>query len=206
MLCNKPLWFLLTLFVVMNVFNVTIQKINPMLLSLICILIGYALNKLNTEYIPDLIANSATGLCFFSTGYWIKDKESNIWLIIVAFVSLCFSIILLHSPYVDIRLNICPYDRSGYDYLLWFPASLSGIVVFNAVCRMSYKFYSFPILRYIGRNAVILYVSHYVILYLITEIFKKYFAYIEWSIYPLMIFVFLQIIIFVVVKKKDLKF
>ena len=166
-LCNEPLWFLLTLFIVINIGNILMNMIHPLIISLIGIALGYAIYLLHNEYIPDIIANSATGLCFFSLGYWMQGKENNKYTIVVALVGFLISVILLHSPFVDMRTNTCLGDRAGWNYLFWFPASWSGIIVLNNVCSKLSNFFHFKVIRFIGRNAMSFYVTHYIILYAI---------------------------------------
>lgn len=163
--CNGPLWFLLTLFLVINIGNILLNRIHPLLISLIGLIIGLVLYIGHNDYIPDIIANTATGLCFFSIGYWMRNKERNKLLIYTAFVGFIIAIVLFHSPFVDMRTNTCWVDRSGLDYLLWFPACFCGIMVLNRTCLFMHKWYSFPILQFVGRNAMMFYVTHYIVLY-----------------------------------------
>lgn len=172
--CNGHLWFLLTLFCVINIANHLIKNVDPIFTIIIGIIIGYIINLLHSEYIPDIMANTATGLCFFSMGYMLQGKESNRWIVGGAIVGYIIAIILLHSPFVDMRLNYCCYsDRTGYDYLLWFPASFCGIVTLNNVCKWLLSIYKFPILQSIGRNAMIIFIVHMMPIYLIVNVLEN---------------------------------
>lgn len=170
--CNDSLWFLLTMFCVINIGNILFNKIHPLLISFLGIAIGYFINLSLNENIPDLVANTATGLCFFCMGYWMQGKERNMWIILASIVGYILAIFLYHSPFVDIRINQCLVDRSGYDYLIWFPACFCGIIVLNYVCYWSMKIYSFPILRFIGMNAMAFYVLHKIPLYITVNMLK----------------------------------
>lgn len=164
-LCNEPLWFLLTLYCVINISNVALKYIQPLILSFVGILIGYGISLTHIEYIPDILANTALGICFFCVGYWMKNKEANKWIVFVSVIGYLIATLLLHSPFVDMRINQCWIDRTGFDYVLWIPASICGIVILNAFCRLAVKVYRFPVLQHIGRNAMTYFVVHYIVFY-----------------------------------------
>lgn len=173
--CNGPCWFLLTLFFVINIGNILFRRVHPLVVAFFCFVIGYLINLSQNEKIPDLIANTATGLCFFSMGYWMQKKEKNIWIIIATIIGYLVAVLLFRSPFVDMRINQCLIDRTGYDYLLWFPACLCGIVVLNTICDWSMKIYRFPILKFIGVNAMLFYVVHDLPLYVTVNTLENVF-------------------------------
>lgn len=172
-LCNEPLWFLLTLFCVINIANIALKKFHPIILSLIGMCLGYGVSLLQNEYIPDIIANTATGLTFFCLGYYEHGKEDNYLSIMLYFIGFVIVVALLHSPFVDMRINQCLIDRTGFDYLLWFPACYCGIKVLNNVCKWLTRIFSFPILRFVGRNAMMFYVTHYIMFYILGYVICK---------------------------------
>ena len=175
-LCNEPLWFLLTLFCVINIANLALKKIHPIVLSLVCMCFGYGIYLMQNEYIPDIIANTATGLCFFSIGYYDHGKEDCFKSIILYFIAFVIVVCLLNSPFVDMRINQCLIDRTGFDYLLWFPACYIGIKVLNNVCNWLTRIFSFPILSFVGRNAMMFYVIHYIIFYILGYVLSRGFC------------------------------
>lgn len=158
---------------VINIGNILLKKLNPLSIALLGTIIGYLINLTHNESIPDIIANTATGLCFFSLGYWMQGKEKNLWIIIGAFMGYMVSVLMLHSPFVDIRINQCLVDRTGYDYLLWFPACFCGILVLNKISEWAVHIYSFHFLRFIGRNAMIFYVVHAIPLYITVNVLEN---------------------------------
>lgn len=58
-------------------------------------------------------------------------------------------------------------------YILWFPASIAAIVTFNLLCKNVSKIYSFPVLRAIGRNAITIYVSHQIVIFIAAKLLLK---------------------------------
>lgn len=193
-LCNKPLWFLLTLYCVINIANVFMKYIHPLIIAVLGLLLGYGLFLLGNEYIPDLLANTAVGLSFFSIGYYMNSMENKVRVFIVAIVGYICAIGLLHSPYVDMRVNICYADRSGYDYFLWYMSSICGIIILNALCKYLKRIYCFPLLRFIGRNAMLFFVSHYVIIYALTAIYNNALkeTIVQYPILPIISFIVIQ--------------
>lgn len=172
-LCNEPLWFLLTLYCVINISNVVLKYLHPLILSFIGILIGYGISLIHNDYIPDILANTAMGMCFFCFGYWLKNKERNKWFVAVAVTGYLLATLLLHSPFVDMRINQCWIDRTGFDYMLWIPASICGIIVLNAFCKLAVKVYRFPVLQHIGKHAMTYFVVHYTVFYAVGYILSK---------------------------------
>ena len=60
--CNGPLWFLLTLFMVINIGNILLKKLNPLSIALLGTIIGYLINLTHNESIPDIIDRKSTRL------------------------------------------------------------------------------------------------------------------------------------------------
>ena len=168
--CNEPLWFLLTLFCVINIANIALKKVHPLVISMLGICMGYGLFLINYDYMPDIIANTATGLCFFSLGYWMQGKENNKWIVLISLVGYMIALLFMHSPFVDMRVNECWFNRAYLNYLLWFPFSYFGIIVLNNTCMFLQRYYSFPIINFVGKYAMKFYVTHYVVIYIIGHI------------------------------------
>ena len=164
-LCNEPIWFLLTLCLTINLANVILRRVHPLVLAIFCLIAAFSLHLIHNEKIPDILANTFNGLCFFSLGFWIKERERMKVVVFVAIAGFVGAL-LLGSPFVDIRLNECLTTTTRFDYLIWFPASLCGIIVFNAVCRWVTSIRKCRILTYLGRNAMTILVSHYLPLYI----------------------------------------
>ena len=112
----------------------------------------------------------------------MKKYEQNPWVIIASIFLFTFVLVYTKIPLVyDISDSI-----EWYWYLLWFPASVAGCIVFNNVCRWIDMFgkkifknascdIPFPILKWIGVNAMTFYVAHGIICRITQEIIGVYY-------------------------------
>lgn len=159
---NKPLWFLVPLFVVKIVATVFNDSQKKCLLLMVAIGIAYAMQKFDfTECL--LIPTSLTGWFFYEMGRVYKAGTNN-----KSLVGLCAMVylaaLLTCLPIVDMRTN----TAGRGEYLLWFPASLSGIILFNYVTSRLHR--DVKILTYVGRHAMDFYVWHGLILTVATPV------------------------------------
>lgn len=179
---NAPLWFLLSLFIVRAVFDSSNRKnIHPIIVSICGIALGLVCFLINCRFIPWWVQNGASGIVFFSMGVWLsrieKSEENNRWpvlefLSVLAFIIFC----IIGYPSVVMAYNTVSEFITDYRtvyYFLWFPASVAAIVVFNFLCRNVSKIYSFPLLRAIGRNAITIYVSHQIVIFIMSRILLR---------------------------------
>ena len=186
---NAPLWFLLSLFGVHLIANLLLpgEDFNlkhPHVFHFYCltiILIGCALSyflyiraytdsPIRVSRQPYWIANITSGFTFYSMGYWVDKYSNKIWLYIpsVFFYSICccvgFTIV-----------DMCPNKLLQGNYLLWFPISLVSIITFNALCKLIIVLReqvsqllhiksSIFFFEAIGKNAMTIYVSHFILL------------------------------------------
>lgn len=90
----------------------------------------------------------------------------------------------------------------GY-YLLYIVYSVSGIFVFNYLCE--YKFYRFRLLEIIGKDSMGYYVSHALIINILTIVNKEYFhleGYNLFVVYVLALMLTLPIITMILKKQR----
>ena len=165
---NHPLWFLLTLFGVRQIANFILPLENDKFYWLKCLSIvlvafsvGFGLYCLDCRFTPIWAANGSTGLAYFTLGYCTRKHETKWWLLIpciLSYIVCCF----LNFPNIDMHLNQC---GSVSRYLMSLPASCAGIITFNLACRYISKYLHYLSLpfEYIGKYAMIIYVSHGVI-------------------------------------------
>lgn len=162
---NEPLWFLVTLFIVKNICNVaSVYKIPSNFVLLISFLLSVSLfySKLN---MPDYIANSCTGLYFYVIGREMKVLNNAGGLISNGIVILAYVCILFFAmPLVDMRVNSLVQGN----YLLWFVYAPCACYAINLLVKHIH--YSFPILSWIGKNSMVLYVTHWLIFLIISII------------------------------------
>lgn len=165
---NLPLWFLLSLFCVrfMHQFYVKI-KYNNLILFIILFLISYML-YLNGINKPRYLGNICLGWLFFGLGNELKNIQFDRKLFAIS-VILFFTIEIFYFSNVGFRSNtlICG------NYILWFVESLCGIIIFNNVFSLIENRTDFSntltarILSYIGKNTMVIYISHWPILFIV---------------------------------------
>lgn len=207
---NEPLWFLLTLFGVRFVANWLLPNQDDKYRWLIvaCIIIaGYVISygcyRWNHPLLPYWVANGASGLVFFVLGYGLREYEDKWWLslsCIIVYVIYC----LVEFPMVTMMNN----NPISGDYLLWTPTALCGIVVFNSLCKLLCKYVRLAPLEYVGKNAMIIYVTHILIVQtcnFVVQYFEitSYYPYMLW-LYLAGYLVILPLLCYMVHKIPDL--
>lgn len=172
---NRPLWFLLTLFAVRFLANKLLPDYEDrysvwriFVIVVIGYIISFFLYHYNHRLLPYWVANSASGLSFFALGYMMRDRE-NKWLVIIP----CSLVYVLGSimgfPIVEMFHNVLITSN----YFLWIPISFCCIVTFNFLCKLI-NCTQFKLIEWIGRNAMVLYVTHYIVLFGVSTIFEYY--------------------------------
>ena len=171
---NGALWFLLTLFSVRFVANFAMPERggkNAVLKIVSVVLFGYVVSYLayrfNHRLLPYWVANGAVGLTFFSLGYALRDWEQKWWIVVPCFVVYIMGCIF-GFPMVDMLSN----ELLKGEYCLWIPVALCCIVVFNALCRRLCKLVSIKPFEWIGKNAMLIYVPHYLIVCVVVNFFQ----------------------------------
>lgn len=162
---NGPLWFLLTLFGVRFVANKILPERGDKCAVwkvLAVVTIGYVTSYLAYRYnhhlLPYWMANGAAGLVFFALGYAMRGCDTKWWIIVpccIVYLMCCIQ----GFTTVDMLFNKL---LSGI-YEIWIPLSLCGIIVYNALCNLLYKYVQLGIIEYIGRHAMLIYVTHFII-------------------------------------------
>ena len=134
---NDPLWFLITLVGVRFVANLilpskedTYRHVRCLVIFIVSALAAYGASKYRNPHMPLWVGNGLAGLAFFTLGYWLTEYEHKLWLVIPCVVGYLLGCIFGQNT-VNMLLNLL---MTGH-YLLWFPASLCGIVAFNYLVR-----------------------------------------------------------------------
>lgn len=179
---NAALWFLLTLFIVRQVANFVLHKCNAIYVAITGMLMACCIHFLNYHMMPFTLYTFTWGLCFFCAGYVLKHYENNRLVIVISAIILLLTFIFTEIPTVYKKEETIEW----YWYVLWYPASIAGCIVFNNVCqwidilgKLIFKNAScdmpFPIFKWVGINAMTFYVSHAIICRITQEIIGMYY-------------------------------
>lgn len=153
---NSALWFLVSLFVVKVVYNkIARMRIKDAYIIVVFACTAFLMNMYSISK-PLYMANICSGMAFYSIGHFIKEYQYNNKLFLASIFGYILAI-LCGWNYIDMRTNIA---QRGY-YLLWIPTALAGIILINNIFK---RIGGNAFLAYIGKNAIIFYVLHWIIL------------------------------------------
>jgi len=159
---NTPLWFIPSLLVVQVAAAWLLKKKNlPWLLAIVSIVLGYGLYLLNLSFVPTYIESAFGGLFFFCMGNWLKDWQYKWWMTVV-----CATAVV-----AVLYFGICGFDvrRNGVgegNYFIGALASLTGCIAINGIFKWLQPYLKFYGLQYVGRNAMTIYVTRWIVLLL----------------------------------------
>lgn len=159
---NLALWFLLSLFLVKLVVSCLQRKISIIIIAVVSIIISFVL-QFDIVDTPMYIANTASGVFFYCMGNFLKQRQYQSSFFLSSLVVYVVTLLFCYSI-VDMRSNEL---TSGY-YLVWVVSSLGGCVTINNL----FKIFSLDFLRLyaVGRDSMIYYVWHWIVLIVVSTI------------------------------------
>ena len=169
---NIPLWFLMSLFVVqiVSIFVLKSKSSNlgGAILLLICFtsIVGYCLQQIELK-LPEYLAYNVLGTGFYLSGFmYNKYRETGFhkYLLLVASVLLFFNYLILPS-FIHIKSN----RHECGNYFLWIYSSISACIVLMYV--WNYFRIKVPALRYVGRHAMLILCSHWIVINVLDVVF-----------------------------------
>lgn len=160
---NLPLWFLPSLFVVKNLFNIWSLHFSPYFLLVSGVIACLTMNHNIVQ--PIFLQNIALGLFFYTAGYCSKYLRIGISAFygcgFVYFLSMAF------PNDVDFRVNVA---ISYSHYILWMISSLTSIILFNRIFSNTYLLSQRNIVSVIGENSMFFYCSHWIVIMIVKRI------------------------------------
>jgi fucose 4-O-acetylase-like acetyltransferase len=164
---NPPLWFLPSLFMTQCLFAyLREKKINLYLCALIGLAGGLLLMLINYAFVPVYIGSGILGIFYFAMGKMLHSYEGN-WKALVVAVIMCVALLLInHAPNAEMRY-ISQYSGNALDYIQGVGVAICGCFIINAVLSYLQPILKFPLLRWVGRNAMDFYVWHWIILLIV---------------------------------------
>ena len=176
---NGPLWFLITLFLVRSASDFILPKVHPLIVAVLSFGFAYLHFRFAPIYIPWILGNFFSGLCFYALGYYMKKHENKNWIVALSTVIYVgYFCLVAFTPlkcgYLFFMHNILEYGNKSY--LITFLLCFAGIIAMKAAFRWLSKHYSFPFLSYIGRNVMNFYVTHWMVMVVAQLAFVKCFG------------------------------
>jgi len=167
---NPPLWFLPSLFTTQCLFALLREKkINVYVCALIGLVGGLLLMLINWEFVPVYIGSGILGVFYFAMGKILHKYESN-WKVLISIICimsiLCF---INQSPNADIR-NVAQYSGSFGELLHGIAMALCCCFIINAIFNFFQPLLKFPLLQFVGRHAMDFYVTHWIVLLIISRL------------------------------------
>ena len=154
---NLPLWFLLALFGVTVICNFLFIHIKPAY----ALTISFALAAIENIYnfpLPHYIPNVLLGIVFYSSGHILSGWQYKTYVWTTGLIVYLFSIALF-PQFVDVRTNTLQHGN----YLLWFCISIASCMAFNSMFKL-FQAYLPTFLADIGRDSLIYYVTHWLVI------------------------------------------
>lgn len=163
---NSALWFLFTFFIVKLFYELIHRKVKDEIIATIAFLtliINYGLKCLLPSYssllsVPEYFYNSVSGIMFYALGHLLSKRQYEAKVFVVS-ILLYVAIAIFAFSYVDMYHNTL---QNGF-YFIWPISAVCGVISINNLAQYTNKFYSFPILRYIGRNSFVFFAAHFII-------------------------------------------
>lgn len=157
---NGALWYLVVLYAINLIAPYLLKRYSPILVALLGVLIAYCCYLLDISWFPCIIPNVAAGLAFYVLGFYMRNKENNWWVLLIA-VAVYLVCCIMGYPSIYFHHNTA---IDSVTYLLYFPASLAGIIILNNICRIVQPYLKYSLMRWIGQNAMNIYVTHWIVL------------------------------------------
>ena len=182
-ICNSPLWFILSLFFVRMFFSAARELHIPVVcIALVSLAASYGL-YLASLPIGLYFENIATGLFFYSSGYLLKDRQydNNVFFIsafiYVVYLGYCLLrrdvvgefVINTHTPYLPT--------------ILYY---LAGIVTIDNLFRR-FSFLQSDWLARIGQDSMVYYITHFIPIFLILFLNETVFHLNQWIVLLLLV-------------------
>lgn len=155
---GTPLWFLLSLFFVVNIFNLLKKHIPAFVICIFAFCFTYILHEFQLSLY--YITNVFNGLFFYSTGYLLQNKqyERNV------FVTALF-VYIIHFI-MPCKLNFRGTDTDNL--VLSDLYALSGIIFFNNIAKIFIN-RRLCILSNIGKDSMFYLCYHFPVLFIARE-------------------------------------
>lgn len=159
---NIPVWFLLSLFIVKLLSNRVTTPARGSKILLISLIASTLVLYIPIQK-PNWIGYTATGMFFYVSGFIYRQFVSSRTVAISSIV-LVLSNYVLYPSFVHIRSSRLECGNS----LLWLTSSVAACILIYSLFK--HKKFNIPFLGWVGRHAMTILVTHWLILNIIKYI------------------------------------
>ncbi len=117
------------------------------------------------RHIPYTLLSTCLGIVFYLAGLYLRDKQYDKRIVVIAFVVFLFLQILTPSN-VGLRDDV---TIKGY-WIVFVISSITGIIIINNLFKL--RFFQLPVLTSIGRNSMDYYCFHWILFSFVCIIFR----------------------------------
>lgn len=146
---QQPLWFLITLFMVKNIYIVIQEKVANYLILTISFILAIVFSQ-QSPFLNFWIGTTFQSLFFYALGYLFRNCQYNKYIFGLAVVLYILRYVFGMVHDWDARINQVGSEDS---YLLVIVILLSGIVLFNNIFR-KYLDCKIPLLTFVGKKSM----------------------------------------------------
>lgn len=160
---NGPLWFLFSLFSVNIIFYIVLRNIKNERLILLFVILCFIYALVDRYYLPCFFSSSniSLGLVYFYIGYKLRGQQENVNVLSFRNFVIAVFVFVLISVFNPQWMQLVELSQSEGYFLLNMPHALSGTYI---LWYLFSKVPSMSIFSYFGRNSMVYYVWHMILL------------------------------------------
>ena len=167
---NPPLWFIPSLFVTQCLFAfMRDRKLNIFTCAVIGLFGAILLAIINYDFVPVYIGSGIMGVFYFAMGKILHKYESN-WKVLISIICILSILFFINqAPHTDIR-HVAQFSGSFGELLHGIAMALCCCFIINAIFNFFQPLLKFPFLQFVGRHATDFYVTHWIVLLIISRL------------------------------------
>ena len=157
---NPPLWFLLSLFVIKCTCSLVKSQNGRFTLLVISLATSIFMHITNPPVV--WLMNIPMGLFFYVVGNFLSDKQYKNGIFLTSLVSL-----IIIALFFDSSVSIVRLMTIYGSFYIWILYALVAVIVANNIFKSLTFYFDIKGLRWLGKNSMLLYVSHWPIMRLV---------------------------------------
>ncbi|SDG63156.1 Fucose 4-O-acetylase [Prevotella communis] len=186
---NLPLWFLLSLFVIKFFFSIINNQIGRVVLLFVSLILSILMHIINPPIL--WLMNIPMGMFFYATGFFLSEKQYKKQVFFLSLICL-----LLIASFIDSEVSIVRLMTIFGNFYIWILYALVAVIVANNLSKWLFSHMEIGLLSSIGKNSMLLYVTHWPIFKLVHTIISLVVVsntYIQLSVMTIVLFIIYNI-------------